>query len=83
MYNNLVKLVGRDAAGYAMPQGLRNVLLISATPYQWKHMISQRICNRNTLETQYVDASLLGRVKQVQRAIRQRGPELYAEKRMS
>lgn len=54
MYNNLVKLVGRDAAGYAMPQGLRNVLLISATPYQWKHMISQRICNRNTLETQYV-----------------------------
>jgi thymidylate synthase (FAD) len=43
-----------DAAGYMMPQGLRNVLLISATPFQWKHMIGQRICNRNTLETQYV-----------------------------
>ena len=28
---------GHDAAGYATPQGLRNVLLISATPYQWKH----------------------------------------------
>ena len=25
---------------YATPQGLRNVLLISATPYQWKHIIS-------------------------------------------
>lgn len=24
---------GHDAAGYATPQGLRNVLLISATPY--------------------------------------------------
>lgn len=52
-YKELAKLVGRDAAGYKMPQGMRNVLLISATPYQWKHMISQRICNRNTLETQY------------------------------
>jgi len=46
--------INHDAAAYMMPQGLRNVLLISATPYQWKHMISQRICNRNTLETQYV-----------------------------
>lgn len=53
-YEDLVNLVGRDAAGYKMPQGLRNVLLISATPYQLKHMIRQRTCNRNTLETQYV-----------------------------
>lgn len=43
-----------DVAGYAMPQGLRNVLIISATPFQWKHMIGQRVCNRNTKETQYV-----------------------------
>lgn len=54
VYEALAKVVGRDAAGYAMPQGLRNVLLISATPYQFKHMIAQRTCNRNTLETQYV-----------------------------
>lgn len=27
-----------DAAGYMAPQGLRNVLIISATPYQWKHI---------------------------------------------
>jgi len=33
---------------------LRNVLFISATPFQWKHMIHQRVCNRNTLETQYI-----------------------------
>lgn len=43
-----------DAAGYATPQGLRNVLIISATPYQWKHMISQRVCRRNTDETRIV-----------------------------
>lgn len=46
-YNN-------DAAGYAAPQGLRNVLIISATPYQWKHMIAQRTCRRNTDETRIV-----------------------------
>ena len=43
-----------DAAGYATPQGLRNVLLISATPYQWKHIIGQRVCRRNTDETRIV-----------------------------
>lgn len=53
-YTALAKVVGNDAAGYVAPQGLRNVLLISATPYQLKHMIRQRTCNRNTLETQYV-----------------------------
>lgn len=53
-YKELAATVGNDAAGYAAPQGLRNVLLISATPFQWKHMISQRTCHRNTLETQYV-----------------------------
>ena len=36
------------------PQGLRNILIISANPLAWKQMISTRICNRNTLETQYV-----------------------------
>ena len=46
--------VDNDTAGYVMPQGLRNVLLISATPFQWRHMISQRICRRNTSETRYV-----------------------------
>ena len=43
-----------DSAGYLAPQSLRNVLIISATPYQWKHMIGQRTCRRNTTETRYV-----------------------------
>lgn len=46
--------ISNDAMGYLMPQGLRNILIISATPYQWKHMISQRICRRNTDETRIV-----------------------------
>lgn len=46
--------IDNDAAGYMAPQGLRNVLIISATPYQWKHMIKQRACRRNTKETEFV-----------------------------
>lgn len=46
--------VPHDAASYQLPQGLRGVLLVSATPYQFKHMIRQRTCLRNTLETQYI-----------------------------
>lgn len=46
--------VDNDACGYMAPQGLRNVLIMSCTPYQWKHIIGQRVCRRNTLETQYV-----------------------------
>jgi len=46
--------VDPDDAGYVMPQGFRTCLLISATPYQWKHMISQRSCRRNTPEVRYI-----------------------------
>lgn len=54
-YKEAVKAgISNDAAGYMAPQGLRNVLIISATPYQWAHMISQRTCRRNTTETRYV-----------------------------
>lgn len=54
-YEKLCKAgIGHDAAGYATPQELRNVLIISATPYQWKHMIGQRTCRRNTDETRIV-----------------------------
>ena len=42
--------LNNDAAGYMAPQALRNVLIISATPYQWRHMI----CRRNTSETRIV-----------------------------
>lgn len=54
-YADAVKAgLDHDAAGYIAPQGLRNILIISATPYQWKHMISQRTCRRNTDETRYI-----------------------------
>lgn len=46
--------IDNDEAGYLAPQSLRNVLIISATPYQWKHMIAQRTCRRNIAETRYV-----------------------------
>lgn len=55
-YENAVDYAGidNDSAGYMAPQGLRNILIISATPYQWKHMLRQRTCRRNTDETRYV-----------------------------
>lgn len=53
-YKKFAKETGNDSAGYVAPQGLRNILIISATPYQLKHMISQRVCHRNTTETKYV-----------------------------
>lgn len=54
-YKSAIELgLDNDSAGYVAPQGLRNILIISATPYQWKHMINQRVCRRNTAETRYV-----------------------------
>lgn len=54
-YEQLCKTgIGHDSADYLTSQELRNVLIISATPYQWKHMIGQRVCRRNTDETQLV-----------------------------
>lgn len=46
--------VDNDACGYMSPQGLRNVLIMSATPFELKHIISQRTCRRNTAGTRYV-----------------------------
>lgn len=46
--------IDNDSCGYVAPQGLRNVLIISANVVAWQHMISQRTCKRNTKETQYV-----------------------------
>lgn len=54
-YDDLIAAgVDRDAAGYAMPQGFRTSLLMSATPYQLKHMIRLRACRRNTPEVRYI-----------------------------
>lgn len=53
-YKAFSAATSNDPAGYVAPQGLRNILIISATPFQLKHMISQRVCHRNTTETKYV-----------------------------
>lgn len=53
-YRNLVKYVGHDDASYLLPKALRNVVLISATPAEWQHIISQRVCRRNTEEMRYI-----------------------------
>jgi thymidylate synthase (FAD) len=73
VYQDLAKIVGNDAAGYAMPQGLRNVLIISATPYQWKHMIGQRTCRRNTDETRIVMLMIWSKLMRY-------SPELFSAK---
>lgn len=53
-YTSLAAVAGNDAAGYAAPQGLRNILIIQGNHDAWLNMIKLRSCNRNTTETQYV-----------------------------
>ena len=43
-----------DTAGYAAPQGLRNILIMQGNHQSWDYFIRTRGCNRNTVETQYV-----------------------------
>lgn len=54
LYKKFAKIYGTDIAGYTTLNGMRNVLLISAEPFELKHMIRQRICRRNTSETRLV-----------------------------
>jgi thymidylate synthase (FAD) len=72
-YEASTQVVGNDAAGYVAPQGLRNILIISATPFQLKHMISQRVCHRNTTETKYV-------MLKIWEALYSLSPEMFAIK---
>lgn len=65
MYNNYAKNFGKDAAGYIMPQGLRNVLIIQGNHQSWEYFIRTRLCNRNTQETQYVAALLLKKLLEI------------------
>lgn len=46
--------MSNDTAGYAAPQGLRNILIMQGNNESWTHFIRTRACNRNTLETQYI-----------------------------
>lgn len=53
-YEHLAEAAGNDAAGYAAPQGLRNILIMQGNHQAWDYFIRLRGCNRNTVETQYV-----------------------------
>ena len=53
-YENIAHETDNDTAGYAAPQGLRNILIIQANHEAWMNFIRMRSCNRNTNETQYV-----------------------------
>lgn len=53
-YANIADATDNDTAGYAAPQGLRNILIMQANHEAWMHFIRLRGCNRNTVETQYV-----------------------------
>lgn len=51
--------VNNDTAGYAAPQGLRNILIMQGNHQSWDYFIRLRSCNRNTNETQYVTLRIL------------------------
>lgn len=55
-YKKLIQVCGidNDSAGYAAPQGMRNILIIQGNHESWRYFIRTRGCNRNTIETQYV-----------------------------
>ena len=53
-YNTIASYTDNDTAGYAAPQGLRNILIMQANHQAWDYFIRLRSCNRNTVETQYV-----------------------------
>jgi thymidylate synthase (FAD) len=52
-YRALVPVVGHDAAGYALPNATRCTIMMSATPWQVRHMINQRTCRRCGSEMRY------------------------------
>lgn len=54
IYKAIAEETDNDTAGYAAPQGLRNILIMQANHQAWDYFIRMRSCNRNTVETQYV-----------------------------
>lgn len=46
--------LNNDTAGYAMNQGMRNILVATASIEAWRNLIKVRSCRRNTNETAYV-----------------------------
>lgn len=59
LYQQLCEKVGHDQAAYMLPEATRCCLFMSATVPVWQHILQQRICKRNTLETRYVALLIL------------------------
>jgi thymidylate synthase (FAD) len=53
-YKELAPDIGRDAAGYLLPNATRCTILAHASMFQWRHMINQRTCKRCGQEMRYV-----------------------------
>lgn len=84
VYKMFARSCGNDSAGYVAPQGLRNALLISVSPFELKHMIKQRICKRNTTETRYVMLRILEELQKYETSIfKDVLPECCKEGKMS
>lgn len=59
-YASTINILGdKDSASYLLPLALRQVLLVSATPYELAHIVSARTCKRNTLEVQHIAKLIL------------------------
>ena len=65
-YRHLVQKYGidRDTAGYLMPQGMRNILIMTGNVNAWYNVLNARLCHRNTNETRYVSALILEQLLQ-------------------
>ena len=57
-YEVIAKYTDNDTAGYAAPQGLRNILIMQGNHQSWDYFLRLRTCNRNTEETQYVSTRI-------------------------
>jgi thymidylate synthase (FAD) len=58
-YENLIANgASNDTAGYVVPQGLRNILIMQANNESWLNFIRLRACKRNTDETRFVAMKL-------------------------
>ena len=55
--------ISKDSAAYLLPLALRQVLLISATPYELAHIVSARLCKRNTEEVIHIARLIFNAVK--------------------
>lgn len=46
--------IDNDSAGYIVPQGLRNIVIVKVNLEELCYLGRQRLCNRNTDETSYI-----------------------------